>query len=100
MEEMKFLRKLMEEEKKEWKGLVYYVVYYVVVCLEKKIILIRIVFNSLVFFKGYSLNDYWYKGFDLLNNLFGVVLWFRENVVVVCGDIMKMYYMVVILLVD
>lgn len=57
-------------------------------------------FNSFALFKGYIFNDYWFKGFDLFNNLFGVVLRFRENVVVVCGDITKMYYMVVIFLVD
>ena len=37
---------------------------------------------------------------DLLNNLFGVVLRFRENAVAVCGDITKMYHMVAIPPVD
>ena len=49
---------------------------------------------------GHSLNDYWYKGPDLLNNLFGVVLRFGENAVAICGDITKMYHIVAIPLVD
>ena len=46
------------------------------------------------------LNDYWFKGPDLLNNLFGVVFLFRENAVAVCGDITKMYHMATIPPVD
>ncbi|XP_068756539.1 uncharacterized protein [Montipora capricornis] len=100
MEEMKFSRKLTEEEKKEWKGPVHYVAHHAVVRPEKKTTPIRIVFNSSASFKGHSLNDYWYKGPDLLNNLFGVVLRFRENAIAVCGDITKMYHMVAIPPVD
>ncbi|XP_068697211.1 uncharacterized protein [Montipora foliosa] len=100
MEEMKFSRKLTEEEKKEWKGTVHYVAHHAVVRPEKKTTPIRIVFNSSASFKGHSLNDYWYKGPDLLNNLFGVVLRFRENAIAVCGDITKMYHMVAIPPVD
>ena len=61
---------------------------------------VRIVFNSSASFNGHALNDYWFKGPDLLNNLFGVVLRFRENAVAVCGDITKMYHMVAIQPVD
>ena len=46
MEEMKFSRKLTEEEKKEWKGPVHYVAHHAVVRPEKKTTPIRIVFNS------------------------------------------------------
>ena len=46
------------------------------------------------------LNDYWFKGPDLLNNLFGVVFCFRENAVAVCGDITNMYHMIAIPPVD
>ena len=100
MEELKFSRKLMEEEEEEWKGPVHYVAHHAVLCPEKKTTRIRIVFNSSASFRGHSLNDYWYKGPDLLNNLFGVVLQFRENAVAVCGDITKMYHMVAIPSVD
>ena len=74
-----------------------YIAHHAVVRPEKKTTPIRIVFNSSASFKGHSLNDYWYKGPDLLNNLFGVVLRFRENAVADCGDITKMYFMVSIL---
>ena len=46
------------------------------------------------------LNDYWFKGPDLLNNLFGAVFLFRENAVAFCGNITKMYHMVAIPPVD
>ena len=36
------------------------------------------------------------KGPDLLNNLFGVVLRFREREVAVVGDISKMYHRILI----
>ena len=100
MEEMKFSRKLTEQEKKEWKGPVHYVAHHAVLRPEKKSTPIRIVFNSSASFKGHTLNDYWFKVPDLLNNLFGVVLRFRENTVAVCGDITKMYHMVAIPPVD
>ena len=53
-----------------------------------------IVFNSLATYKGHSLNDYWYKGPDLLNRFFGVILRFRENPVAVCTDISKLHHKV------
>lgn len=60
---------------------------------EKKSTPITTVFNNTASFKGHTLNDYWCKGPDLLNNLSGVVLRLRENAVAICGDI-KMYHMV------
>ena len=86
MEDMKFSRKLTEKEKSEWKGPVHYIAHHGVLCPEKKSAPIRIVFNSSTSFKGHTLNEYWLKGPDLLNNLFGVVLRFRENAVAVCGE--------------
>ena len=41
---------------------------------------------------GGRLNGNWKKGPDLLNNLFGVVLRFREREVALGGDISKMYH--------
>ena len=96
LEDMKFSRKLTEQEKNEWEGPVHYIAHHAVLRPEKKTTPIRIVFNSSASFKGHTLNDYWYKGPDLLNNLFGVILRFRENAVAVCGDITKMYHMVAI----
>ena len=94
MEEMNFSRKLNKKEAEEWQGPVHYVSHHAVVRPEKKTTPIRIVFNSSASFNGHTLNDYWYKGPDLLNNLFGVVLRFRENAIAVCGDITKMYHMI------
>ena len=67
---------------------------------EKKSAPVRIVFNSSGTFKGHTLNEYWHKGPDLLNNLFGVILRFRENYIAVCSDIAKMYHMITIPLYD
>ena len=96
MEELDFGRKLTKTEIDEWKGPVHYVAHHAVVRPEKKTTPIRIVFNSSASFNGHTLNDYWFKGPDLLNNLFGVLLRFRENQVAVCGDITKMYHMIAI----
>ena len=51
----------------------------------------RIVFNSSAKFQGHTLNEYWAKGPDLLNNLLGVLICFRENLITISGDIPKMY---------
>ena len=100
MEKMKFSRKLTNREIEEWKGPVHYVAHHAVVRPENKSTPVRIVFNSSASYKGHSLNDYWYKGPDLLNNLFGVILRFREKEVAVVGDIFKMYHMIAIPLSD
>ena len=91
---MKLPRKVTEQEKKDWRVPVDYIAHQAVVRPKKKSTPIRIVFNGSASFKGHTLNDYWYKGPDLLNNLFGVVLRFQENAVAICGDITKMYHMV------
>ena len=100
MEEMKFSNKRTGTEKKDSMGPVHYIAHHAVVHPKKKSTLIRIMFNSSASFKGHILNDYWYKGPDLLNNIFVVVLQFRENAVAICGDITKMYHMVAIPAVD
>ena len=43
---------------------------------------------------GHVLNEYWANGPDLLNNLLGVLIRFRENRVAFIGDIKKMYHTV------
>ena len=86
MEEMGFSRKLTADEINKYQGPVHYVSHHAVVRPEKKSTPIRIVFNSSATFKGHCLNDYWHKGPDLLNNLFGVLLRFREHEVALCAD--------------
>ena len=60
----------------------------------------RTVFNSSASFKGHSLNQYWDKGPDLINNLLGILLRFREQPVAIMGDIKKMYHSVKISIFD
>ena len=95
MTEMNFARKLTKQELETYKGPVHYIAHHEVVRPEKTTP-IRIVFNSSASFQGHRLNDYWMKGPDLLNSLFGVTLRFRENEVAVTGDISKMYHRVLI----
>ena len=81
-------------------GPVDYIAHHAALYPEKNTTPVRTVFNTSASFKGHTLNDYWYKGPDLLNSLFGIALRFRKNVIAVCGDITKMYHMVAIPPVD
>ena len=94
MNEMKFSRKLSRKEIEEYKGPVHYVSHHEVLRPESKSTPVRIVFNSSAVFQGHCLNDYWMKGPDLPNDLFGAILRFRENEVAFIGDISKMYHMI------
>ncbi|XP_028419079.1 uncharacterized protein LOC114544723 [Dendronephthya gigantea] len=96
MEEMGFARKLSKDEIGSYDGPVHYTSHHAVLRPEKKSTPVRIVFNSSSVFQGSRLNDYWKKGPDLLNSLFGVVLRFREKEVATSGDISKMYHRVLI----
>ena len=100
LEEMGFAKKLDESEIKSWQGPVHYIAHHAVIRPEKKSTPTRIVFNTSASYEGHVLNEYWYKGPDLLNNLFGVLLRFRENPVAFVGDIAKMYHMVSVPLLD
>ena len=100
MTEMNFSRKLSEEEEKGYKGPIHYISHHAVFKPDSKSTPVRIVFNSSASFQGHRLNDYWRKGPDLLNGLFGVILRFRENKVAVMADISKMYHRVLIPLQD
>jgi hypothetical protein len=96
MSEMNFSRKLTSEELKSYEGPIHYISHHEVVKPEKKSTPIRIVFNSSASYKGHRFNDYWMKGPDLPNNLFGVLLRFRENEVAISADVSKMYHRVLI----
>ena len=73
MTEIQFARKLTKQELETFKGPVHYIAHHQIVRPEKTTP-IRIVFNSSASFQGHRLNDYWMKGPDLLNSLFGVTL--------------------------
>lgn len=96
MEEMRFSRKLTDAELAEYTGPVHYISHHEVLRPDKKSTPIRIVFNSSSVYQGHRLNDYWLKGPDLLNSIFGVVLRFRENQVAISGDISKMFHRILI----
>ena len=96
MEKMNFSSKLTEKEIQDYKGPVHYIPHHSVHRPDSTSTPLRIVFNSSSSYKGHGLNDYWPKGPDLLNDLFGVVLRFRENKVAISADISKMYQRVLI----
>ena len=96
MTDNNFSRRLTDEELNDYKGPIHYIAHHGVLRPEKASTPLRIIFNSSSVYQGHCLNDYWLKGPDLLNSLFGVILHFRENEVAVCGDISKMYHQVLI----
>ena len=100
MEELKFPRKVTAEGIKNYEGPVHYIAHHMVLRPDSESTPLRIVFNSSSSFHGHKLNDYWVKGPDLLNNLFGVILWFREKETAIVGDISKMYHHVLIPQID
>ena len=89
-------RKLDFKEIQEYKGPTYYIAHHAVLNPESKSTPppppCRIVFNSSAKFSGHILNDYLEKGPDMLNNLLGIILRFREERVGMVGDISKMYH--------
>ena len=100
MNKLGFSRKLSEEELNQYNGPVHYVSHHEVLRPESKSTPLRIVFISSAVYQGHKLNDYWMKGPDLLNDLFGVLLRFRESRTAVLGDISKMYHRILIPEVD
>ena len=85
-------RKLDFKEIQEYKGPIYYIAHRAVLKPESKSTPCRIVVRSSAKFSGHILNDYLAEGPDMLNNLLGIVLRFREERVGMVGDISKMYY--------
>ncbi|XP_071946012.1 uncharacterized protein [Antedon mediterranea] len=96
MVDMKFARKLSDKELSSYGGPVHYISHHGVLRPDKKSTPLRIVFNSSAMYQGHCLNEYWMKGPDMLNDLFGVILRFRENETAIIGDISKMYHRVLI----
>ncbi|KAK4316629.1 hypothetical protein Pmani_012229 [Petrolisthes manimaculis] len=93
-------RKLTEEEMLAYKGPVFYLPHHEVHKTDSRSTPLRIVFNSSASYMGFSLNEFLAKGPDCLNNIFGVLLRFRQGFVGLMGDVRKMYNSVQISLLD
>lgn len=89
-------RKLTDEEIKNYQGPVHYLPHHEILKPESKSTPIRIVFNSSASYMGHVLNDYYAKGPDILGDLWGILLRFRQKPVAMAGDISKMYNSVLI----
>ena len=87
-------KKLTDAEIKNYEGPVQYLSHHEVVKKDSSSTPCRIVFNSSAKFKGTSLNDCWAKGPDIMNNMLGILLRFREGTIAFAGDIKKMYHSV------
>ena len=87
-------KKLTENEIRNYNGPVHYISHHEVLKPESPSTPCRIVFISSAKFQGQTLNDYWAKGPDLLNEVLGDLLRFRERTVALTGDSKKMYHSV------
>lgn len=84
--------KVDDDEIARYTGPIHYLSHHEVIKEESKSTPCRIVFNASAKYKGQTLNEFWAKGPDLLNNLLGVLLRFREQQFAMVGDIRKMYH--------
>ena len=87
----KVARKLSISEINNYKGPVFYLHHHEILKPESESTPLRIVFNSSLNYKGHKLNDYWAKGPDMLNELLGILIRFRQGLIAVAGDLSKMY---------
>ena len=94
MTQHKVARKLPASELEEYRGAIHYFSQHAVLKLDSESTPCRIVFNFSAKFQGHTLNEDWAKGHDLLNNLLGALIRFRENRIVAGGNIRKMYHAV------
>ena len=84
-------RKLTREEIESYTGPVYYLPHHEVQKPDSKTTPLRIVFNSSASFMGLTLNDFWAKGPNIVNDLMSVLCKFRQERIALVGDISKMY---------
>ena len=90
-------REVPEDELESWKasgGKAYYIAHQVALNPGSKTTPVRVVFNSSQVYKGYSLNSCLELGPDIMSNLHGVLVRFRNDIVGGSGDVAKMFYMV------
>ena len=91
MFDRKVARKLTNQEIQSYQGPIHYISHHEILKPTSHSTPFRIVFNSSAPFNGHILNDYWAKGPDILNNIFGLHLRFREGLIAFVGDISKMF---------
>ena len=91
MVDRKVARKLSPSDISNYRGPIHYINHHEVLKPEPLSTPVRIVFNSSGNYKGHKLNDYWAKGPDILNELIGILIRFRQGWIGIIGDISKMY---------
>ena len=92
-----FARKVSDSELASWVDAgkkIYFISHQIVVVPENKTTPVRVVFNSSQKYMGKSLNSCLALGPEIMNNLQGILLRFREHRVAAAGDIKKMFYCV------
>ena len=72
--------KLARGEVDQWVGPVHYLSHHDILKPGSNSTPTRIVFNASASYNGHVLNDYWAKGPNVLNSLFGMLFRFRENI--------------------
>jgi hypothetical protein len=73
---------------------VYYLPHHGVYRPEKQSTPLRVVFDPACHFQCTSLNSFLYKGPNLIGNVLGVLLRFREDLVAIVSDVSKMFLQV------
>ena len=84
--------KKLDEKDLNYDGPMHYIIHHEVLKQDSASTPCRIVFNASANYKNHVLNDHWAKGPDLLGNLLGTLIKFREDHVAYIGDIRKMYH--------
>ena len=84
--------KKLDDEDLKYDGPVHYISRHEVLKQESASTRCRIVFNASANYKSHVSNEYWAKGPDLLGNLLGILVKFREGFVAYFGDVKKMYH--------
>ena len=85
---------LTKQEIERYNGPVYYAPHHAVWKDDSTSTPCRPVFDTSANCGGIVINTFWAKGPDLINNLFGILLRFREGQIALIGDIKKMYHAV------
>ena len=86
-------KKLTARDIEDWSGPTFYISHLAVSSPKSASTPIRIVFNSSESYNGISLNSCLAKGPDnYLNNILGILLKWRENLVAMVADIRKMFH--------